>query len=231
MVPPGVLPPAQAAYTLRSLLEPLGLDPVLTSQPAATESSLNWPNMPDRRIPMDARQLQAAFARISGLGEQPSPHDMLGRFQAANSDSFADPTLSQWAGGLLDALDHLSNRPSAPPLLRVCLTHDLDRVHPCEPMGLLGRARRSALGLVRGDFPNATDFVRWIAISGRFLSTVETIMGIEQSAGAAGVYFFMSGPYSLRRYGARTGSHSRRLRSLLYLAHRHNHVVGLHGCA
>jgi hypothetical protein len=226
-----VLPPARAKYVLRSLLQPLGLEPVLVDEPAATGPSLYWLGLPDSRVALDAQQLQAAFAQVSGLAEQPSPHDRLGRFQAANSDGFARPTLSQWARSLLDQLNRLADRPAPLPGLSVYLTHDLDRVHPCELMGLLGRARRNAIGSARGNLAAAGELGRWIASSGRFRSTVESIMRIEQSAGATGVYFFMSGPYSFRRYGARTGRRSRHLRSLLHMARRYGHVVGLHGCA
>jgi hypothetical protein len=56
-------------------------------------------------------------------------------------------------------------------------------------------------------------------------------MELERASGATATYFAMSGPYSLRRYGARSGANSARLRRVLDLARRLGHRVGLHGCA
>jgi len=105
----------------------------------------------------------------------------------------------------------------------------VERVHPLEPMGMAGRKVRALRGLLRGDLGPSRSLLRWVLRAGRFLETYEQVMSLERDAGAMATYFFMSGPYSFRRYGSR-GGQGRRLRDLTALVWQHGHRVGLHGC-
>jgi hypothetical protein len=55
-------------------------------------------------------------------------------------------------------------------------------------------------------------------------------MRLEQEMDACATYYFMSGPYSMRRHGARSGRSSSNLRRILAMVQRHGHRTGLHGC-
>jgi len=232
LVPPSPRNANQLAYALDAMLGPLGLDVSPLADQAAGGVELHWPRQPDRRVRVDPARLGEAFARISGLVEKDAPRDFLGRVGAAAAGiDCSKPLWSLWACELADKLAASNpawRRPERK--LTVFLTHDVDRVHPLEPMGLLGRACGAAKACLRGRRPERGLF-SWIAQAGEFAATYERLMRLEQQAGVSATYFFMSGPYSLRRYGSRSGRGSRRLLSLAETAERYGHRVGLHGCA
>ena len=231
MTPPGLSDAGRIAYTLRCLLCPQGLDPVLegvSSQPAAAE--LGWPGRPGR-VAIDLQRLQEAFTILSGEREFAVPHDPLGRVSAeALGADCSRPHLTGLARTWADSLATL-NPAWRRPVRRavVFLTHDVDQVNPLQPMGLAGQVVRLGRGLLRGDATTARRLVRWISSAGRFAETYEQIMCLEREAGAVATYFFMAGPYSFRRYGSRSGR-GRRLRRLAGLVRQYGHRVGLHGC-
>jgi len=183
-------------------------------------------------VTIDVNRLQSAFQMISGDAESCSERDHLGRVLGAKlARDCSEPVLSEWGRKLATSLFARDPGPrQRKKHFTVYLTHDVDRVHPLEPVGLAGRAVRAIRGLARGSLAGSSEAARWFLGSPRFLETFERIMRMEQQAGAVATYFFMSGPYSVRRYGSRSGR-SKRLRRLAAMADRYGHRIGLHGCA
>jgi hypothetical protein len=230
-----VLPAApetpQWTYVLQTLLPAAGLAvEARTGEAGATDVELAWPGGGGVRV--EPSRLRQAFREVSGLAERDAPRDMLGRVTAeALGEDRSRPVWSQWAWELAGELAR-RNPAWRPPekRLTVHLTHDVDRVRPFEIMGVLGRTVRAAGGALRGDLAACGRCLGWLAKGGRLAEAYDRIMRAEQEAGAVATYYFMSGPYSFRRYGSRGGC-SGRLRRLLAMARRYGHRIGLHGCA
>jgi hypothetical protein len=119
------------------------------------------------------------------------------------------------------------------PNLTVHLSHDVDRVNPFDPMGLLRRLIVPTRGVESGLRARLADLMQWLRNASRFSETYENVMRMEYEVGAICTYFFMSGPYSFRVTGSRTGScaANKRLAELVNMADRYGQRVGLHSCA
>gem|GEM_PF-3411008 len=180
-------------------------------------------------VELDPNHLRCAFERISGLAEDSYPRDELDRMREDRLASNAfGPDLSEWGLDIGRKLGLTSQRQ-----FTVHLTHDVDRVHPLDPMGLLRRLLVPTRGIADTLSARGADFLGWIKNSSGFGAVIERIMAAEQDAGARATYFCMSGPYSFRKIGARTGDcrRSRRMAEIIHLAKRYGHRIGLHGCA
>ena len=186
-------------------------------------------------VPLKLHELRQAFSRISGRMELNMPKDGLGRVDENRlMADYSRPDLSEWSWKIFKALVPDSNDPVFKhPQLRVHLTHDVDRVNPYDPMGLLRRLIVSTRGVDTNSLARLADFMGWVKNGVNFPEVFETIMGMEQSAGAMGTYFCMSGPYSFRKIGSRTEDcrKNRRAQKVFQQISRHGHRLGLHGCA
>ncbi len=232
-MPPNLADRHRLRYALEALLAPLGLVVLDGGTGSHNEIALSWQNCggkPFVLIPLE--RLREAFGMLSGQREQGVQHDRLGRVTAAALGlKCTRPVLSEWICQLASELAAI--RPDwAQPSRRLVVhcTHDVDRVHPLEPMGMVGRLARSGMGLRRGSIVPAQDLSRWVRHASRFTDLFEQVMRVERDAGAVATYFFMSGPYSWRRYGSRAGCRGR-FRRILDLVRRYGHQPGLHGCA
>jgi len=219
-------------YVLQTLLRPIGMELTFqTGEGPGNCAKLSWPGSQAEAVDVPLGDLRRAFAAVSGQREASATKDQLGRVSAAALGlDCSQPIWSQYALDLAGKLAALNPQWSMPKRqLTVQLTHDVDRVHPLDPMSLLGRFVRSARGLCRGDAATARDTIKWLANALHFVDTYRRIMDLERQAGAVGTYFFMSGPYSFRRYGSRGGK-SKRLARLTQIVSEYGHRVGLHGC-
>jgi len=224
------------AYTIENLLRPFGF-------------RINWRhdgqdsnrvhliaktgNMDSVKLPVE--ELRSAFARISGLAERQMPKDRLDRVREADLMPAAfGPDLSRWAMSIGCDLESVLagwQIPRKP--LTVHLTHDIDRVHPLDPVGLIRRLLVPTRGVPNTLVARCIDCIRWVNKAATFLPAIEQIMAAEQEVGAKATYFMMSGPYSYRKTGARTGDcrKSRHFSKITSMAEAFGHRVGLHGCA
>jgi hypothetical protein len=233
-LPSGLANGPGLTYAVGALLRPLGLAVNVASAADQAPVELAWAGRSAPRVAVDRPRLEAAFAALSGQRELDAPRDRLGRVARPPQplDDILQPSLSLWASQLAAALAAANpawRRPKAG--WTVHLTHDVDRVRALEPMGVMGRAARVLAGLVRFTVEPAREMARWVRHAREFPQTFQAVMELERQAGARATYFVMPGPYSLRRYGARTGANSRRMTRLLELARQFGHRIGLHGCA
>jgi len=216
------------------LLGGLGLAVKCTERTAPGDDiQIGWSDRPEAAdLSVKVEEVRQMFTVLSGERECRAPRDHLGRVSAASLDcDLSRPELSEWAWALAKRLAALSPHGHVPgPRLAVYLTHDVDRVRPLEPMGMGGMTGRALRGVLHGDVRPARAMLRWMRSARHFLDTYETLMRLEREAGATATYFVMSGPYSVRRYGARVGQ-GRRLRRLLERIGQSGHRIGLHGCA
>jgi hypothetical protein len=152
---------------------------------------------------------------------------MLGGSRQNSSPS--QPVLSAWALAALATLgvERQVTGHTAPGRFRVHITHDVDRVHALEPVGVLGRAVRALRATVRLDRAGVLRELRFLRNGLALARTYRSVMRLEAACKVNATYFFMSGPYSVARHGSRVGRGAR-LRRLVRLALRYGHRVGLH---
>jgi hypothetical protein len=219
------------AFMIRVLLRPFGLATVVG--PGEDRDVLvGWPDYPPAAaVHLPAEWLRSAFAAVSGLRELGLPR---GRFGRVASSALAGKTGRPWVSDLAWdlALRLAQANPAWRPTRRftVFLTHDVDRVHPFELLGLISRAGRAAKGVHGGDLRPGRSLRAWLTGAMKYCQLYDTTMRIEHEAGAVATYFFMSGPYSIGPGGARSGTGSRRLKELLGMVRQWGHRPGLHGC-
>lgn len=226
----------ELAYAAENLLRPFGfVFEWRTDGPDSSQVRLSVDSGDQPGVMLDVERLRGAFERISGQAEQNLPKDGLGRVQEAGlerRDYGLD--LSEWGLEICHALNQgISGQWGAERSLTVHLTHDVDRVHPLDPMGLVRRLVVPTRGVPNTFASKARDFLRWVSVSGQFPAIIERIMAAEHQSGARATYFCMSGPYSFRRTGSRTGNcqKSRRFAQIVTMAEHFGHRIGLHGCA
>ncbi len=219
-------------YVIRTMLRPFGLVAEFRSGNQRNVFELSWPGgSPGCVVRVGLDRLRLAFDTVSGLRESQAARGHLGRVsREALAVDCRRPVVSEWALELVESLAALSDgwRPGRQ-RLTVYLTHDVDVVHPLTPVQMAGYGFRSLTGLLRGRLAPARDLWHHVANAGRFWETYETFMRMEQQAGAKATYFFMTGPYSFRHFGAHGGRPINRLRQLLRMAGRYGHRIGLHG--
>jgi hypothetical protein len=200
-----------------------------------TKILLSLNDSPERIVTLELKKVRDAFDRISGRKEVHLPRDFLQRIKEEQiSKKSLTPELSEWAlQKVATLIDNANVRNKFKHKLTIFLTHDVDRVNPYEPVGLLRRLLVPTRGVSNGFSARFKDFVQWLKNGDEFLNVYKTIMQKESDAGAIATYFFMSGPYSFRKIGARTGwcINNKRLHDILQLADHHHHRVGIHGCA
>ncbi len=225
---------AHARYVLESTLGWMGLEFEFVGPCRSGDRvELAWPNVAGTAgVSVAADDVRNAFERLSGRREKGCPRDSLGRVSASEfAEEASRPVLSEWAWRLAEDLAKHSPGWRPPSRrLRVHLTHDVDRVVGLEPMGLAGRMARCARGLLRARLQPMREVLQWLYHSSDLLKTYESVMRMEAEAGAVATYFFLSGPYSFRRFGSRSGR-SGRWRRLIEMTKHYEHRVGLHGCA
>jgi peptidoglycan/xylan/chitin deacetylase (PgdA/CDA1 family) len=226
----------QVIYTIKNILRPVDLAiQCENTSPSPEHVFLTSPQSADgRRIPIEIARLRQAFETISGRFEDEIPKNSLNSIDEAHlGRDFKRPEWSEWGLRLAGQLPPPTTEMEKKPKLTVHLTHDVDRVNPYDPMGLIRRLLVPTRGVADGVYARLRDFAQWMANAGSFHDCIEKIMAAEARVGARATYFMMSGPYSFRKTGARTGDcrKSRRFARIVRMAQAHGHRIGLHGCA
>lgn len=232
-LPAGLGDERRLRYVLEAMLKPLGLNPEFEVRDDSERSvQLSWPGRQAGHVDVGLSRLRDAFEVISGRRETNVPRDHFGRVSAAAlGGDYSRPVLSEWACELADSLAAMNPEWCRPHRqLTVYLTHDVDIVHPLSPVSLAGPIVRALRGAFRLNLLPAKELASWMARPKRFWQTYEYFMQMEQQAGVRATYFFMAGPYNLRRFGAHGGRPIRRLRSMTHMASQCGHRIGLHGC-
>jgi hypothetical protein len=101
----------------------------------------------------------------------------------------------------------------------VIVTHDMDRTTLWECTALAKRMRRTC------DVGSAGLMSARRAIAG----TVDQVLAFEAEQKIRSIFFFLSGPYSLARYGSRTSVRWRSARDIIQAVKAAGMVLGLHG--
>lgn len=230
--PVGALDQAELIYTLTNLFRPF---PVAFSfqEVSGQEPAVRLVDHASSEIllEIDSAFLRQAFERISGKVELALPKDSLGRLDEDYLKfNYGTPDLSQWALSVYRKLSGCNDYIGS---LTVHLTHDVDRVNPYDPMGLMRRLLIPTRGISSSLGARLGDFWRWIRNSHNFPTVFAELMQLESNVGAKATYFCMSGPYSFRKTGSRTGAckNNKRLRKFFSLLQKYGHRLGLHGCA
>ena len=223
----------ELCYVVECLLWPFNVRVQLVDGEAAAEAVRVTSD--SHQTTVELGQLRAAFRRLSGADELQYPRDRLNRLdEGCLRGDYSWPDLSHQAWQLVRQLTGCTEAAhSLGAKLRVHLTHDVDRVNPYEPMGLMRRLLAPTRGVGPGLVSRVHDLARWLGRAPSFARVFDRMTEAECAAGARGVYFCMSGPYSWRRTGARTGDvrTSRHAAKVLSAICRNGHRPGLHGCA
>jgi len=176
-----------------------------------------------------------AFQRLSGCTEKDLLRNRLHSLDESKLDSeYTRPSLSEWAWRIAKEL--AEQNPTWRPLparLIVHLTHDVDRVNPYEPIGLMRRLAVPTRGVNPTIRARLDDLIAWLRNAKHFEATLNTHMKMEREVEAKSTFFFMSGPYGFSLTGSRTGNclRNKHLKRILESVKRFGHRIGLHGCA
>ena len=236
-LPDGLPDRHRLIYTVECLFRPFGLlFSWLDNKSIHDQIQLSWAHQtPSQPVELKLEKVREAFDWISGRLELMMPKNGLRRVNETKLDrDYCRPWFSEWAWELAEALARLNPSWQLPSRnLTVYLTHDVDRVNPLDPVGLLRRLIVSTRGIPQNITSRIGDLFRWIRNSHQFLYAFRSIMQMEHETGAIATYFLMSGPYSFRKTGSRTGNclMNKRLAKLVKLADQYGHRIGLHGCA
>lgn len=242
-VPINVLLPAELPdrnnirYTLENLFRPFAFKLFYITNAQYTEDvQLILPKEHGAfPVCISLQELRKAFDRISGKTENHFPKDAIGRVDESFLDEdFSRPGLSEWICGFVKKLGPWPlQRESLKPRLKVHVTHDVDRLNPYEPVGLIRRLSVSTRGVGPSFSARCRDLLNWLRNGRSFAVLLETLMRIERAEGIQATYFCMSGPYSFQPFGSRSGdcTKSQRAENFFRMIRRYGHRLGLHGCA
>lgn len=175
-------------------------------------------------LPVSCTELDSIFASASLDREGKTKRkDPVGRFdEAAIQWEISRPWIDVRAQEMAVSLG--ARLRNSGPNCRVFITHDVDRTTGCEPTSLFRAGLRAAgfkhsASLTLADAFSPTALVR----------NVERLLDFELARGIQAVYFLLSGPYSLSRYGSRTDIRWKVSREIAKLVHQAGMTIGLHG--
>ena len=160
--------------------------------------------------------LEELVCRLSMLQDESGVKDRHGRFLAQYH-----PNEDRWKVPLLESLGKSMREAVRLPDYRkkwgILMTHDVDRV-TVEPTLLI---RNFIL------YRKITKFSLNVE-KDMLYSNLKRLAEIDKQQGIESAWFFLSGPYSVRRHGNRYGSDSMKVRKLIEKVIENGHAIGLH---
>lgn len=105
----------------------------------------------------------------------------------------------------------------------VVITHDVDRTTMCEYTAIAALIRDTR-------FRNLPGMIRSLSICGPAISrAIDKLLRFEADNQIRSIFFFLSGPYSLTRYGSRTSARWASAQSIIHEVKAAGMEIGLHG--